>query len=56
MDQLDEYKDNRAKCTKEQPWDGKTLPVLHVEADFIDDSNTLLCPVCKYCWSLGPDV
>ena len=43
-------------CTKEHPWDNKTLPVVHDDAKFVDDTQLLLCPICGYCWSLGPDV
>ena len=44
-------------CTKEHPWDKKTLPVMHVNADYVDDETELLgCPNCGYTWSLGPDV
>ena len=43
-------------CTKEHPWDKKTLPVTHSEADFVDDTDMLACPNCGYNWSLGPDV
>lgn len=46
------------RCTKETPWDKKTLPVLHVDAKFSDDSDSdiFVCPNCGYSWSLGPDV
>jgi hypothetical protein len=45
------------KCTKESPWDGRTLPVMHVDGDFLEDFNDLLrCPNCGYQWSIGPDV
>jgi hypothetical protein len=47
----------QTKCTKDLPWDGKTLPVLHVDADFLEDFNDLLrCPNCGHQWSIGPDV
>jgi hypothetical protein len=43
-------------CTKDHPWDRKTLPIIHMDADFIDDENLLKCPNCGHCWSLGPDI
>jgi hypothetical protein len=46
----------KVTCTKDRPWDGKTLPVMHVDADFMDDTGTFKCPNCGYIWSLGPDV
>jgi len=39
-------------CTKDVPWDGMTLPVEHVDACFIDDTELIECPNCKYCWSM----
>lgn len=48
--------DLKTTCTKDSPWDKKTLPVIHVDADFVDDSNFLKCPNCGHSWSLGPDV
>ena len=49
--------DIEVTCTKERPWSGKTLPVLHVDADFLDDSDRFLsCPNCGYNWDIGPDV
>jgi hypothetical protein len=46
----------KARCTKEKPWDKKTLPVLHVDGDFLDDLEILHCPNCDHYWSLGPDL
>jgi len=45
-------------CTKETPWDGKTIPVLHKEGDFGDWplENWIICPVCNGQFYLGPDV
>lgn len=43
-------------CTKEQPWDRKTLPIIHVDGDFVGDTDALKCPNCGHIWSLGPDV
>ncbi len=44
------------KCTKERPWSGKTLPVMHVDADLVDDNRIFGCPNCGYHWDIGPDV
>lgn len=44
------------KCTRERPWDKKTLPVEHTDAQFVGDTQMLECPHCGHCWSLGPDV
>jgi hypothetical protein len=44
------------ECTKAHPWDHKTLPIMHVDGDFIDDSNMLHCPNCGHTWSIGPDI
>jgi hypothetical protein len=44
-------------CTKGHPWDKKTLPVIHMDADYInDETETLSCPNCRHIWSLGPDI
>jgi hypothetical protein len=43
-------------CTKENPWDNRSLPVLHIDGDFVDDTNILVCPNCGHSWSLGPDI
>lgn len=48
--------ENQLRCTKEAPWDKRTLPVLHVDADFFEDSDLLVCPNCGHSWSIGPDV
>jgi uncharacterized protein YbaR (Trm112 family) len=55
---MDESKPLETRCTKETPWDKKTLPVLHVDAKFSEDSDSdiLVCPNCGHAWSLGPDV
>lgn len=50
-------KEEMIACTKDRPWDKKTLPVHHVDADYInDETETLRCPNCGHLWSLGPDV
>ena len=46
----------KVQCTKENPWDKKTLPVLHVDGDFVGDTDWLHCPNCGHSWSMGPDV
>lgn len=38
------------ECTKEKPWDGKAVPIIHVDADFISDSLMVHCPNCKHTW------
>lgn len=43
-------------CTKERPWNGRTLPVMHVDADLVDDNRIFGCPNCGYHWDIGPDV
>ncbi len=50
---------DRARCTKEFPWDGKTMPVLHVDAraDEEDPEGSFMkCPNCNLTWSIGRDV
>lgn len=44
------------ECAPEKPWDKKTMPILHVEGDFVGDTEMLQCPVCGHTWSLGPDI
>lgn len=43
-------------CTKERPWSGKTVPVMHMDADLVDDNRIYSCPNCGYIWDIGPDV
>jgi transcription elongation factor Elf1 len=45
-------------CTKDSPWDKKTIPVHHVDGDFTDDDfgRFLSCPNCGHNWDIGPDV
>lgn len=50
---------DNARCTKELPWDRKTVPVLHVDAraDDEDPEGSLMkCPNCGFAWSIGRDV
>jgi len=54
--ELGHLEQEQLACTKEHHWDKKTLPVIHVDADFVDDTNLLNCPNCGHTWSLGPDV
>jgi DNA-directed RNA polymerase subunit M/transcription elongation factor TFIIS len=48
----------KATCTKDHPWDKKTLPVIHVDAKFTDDDmgRFLHCPNCGHLWDIGPDL
>jgi hypothetical protein len=44
---------NQVRCTKATPWDGKTLPVLHEDAEFFGETSILVCPHCDLSWDVG---
>lgn len=55
--ELGVIKEEMVACTKDSPWDKKTIPVHHVDGDFLGDSDRLLhCPNCGHNWDIGPDV
>lgn len=43
-------KHDKSRCTKEHPWDKATVPVLHVDARFVGDTELMECPNCGNTW------
>lgn len=43
---------DKSRCTKAHPWDKATVPVLHVDAQFVDDTGLMECPNCGHIWSV----
>lgn len=45
-------KRDRSRCTKANPWDKVTIPVLHVDARAVGDTELMECPNCGFIWSM----